>query len=122
MLHATLFLFKSTTFDGTHPAVSISKHYLKGKHYGYQYTEHRFCVSIRQHSALVEGRIGVSGVFIRRNTGGIWHQIRALQGVAASTNNGHKGACLLTSAIYRHHFPRSAAYGVHLANGALLQA
>ena len=46
-LYATLFLFKSAPFDGTHPAVSVSKHYLKGKHYGSQYTEHRFCVKIR---------------------------------------------------------------------------
>jgi hypothetical protein len=59
MLHATLFLFKSTRFDGTQPAVSVNIHYLKGKRYSSWYTGHRFCLSIRQHSALVEGRIGV---------------------------------------------------------------
>ena len=59
MSHVTLFLFKSTTFDGTQPAVSVHIHYLKGKRYSSKYTGHRFCLSIRQHSALVEGRIGV---------------------------------------------------------------
>ncbi len=47
MLHATLFLFKSSICDGTHPSVSVSKYYLKGKHYDYQYTEHRFCLNFR---------------------------------------------------------------------------
>ena len=65
LLHATLFLLKSTTIDWSHPAVSILKHYLKGKRYGSQYTGHRFCLSFRQHSALVEGRIVVTGVFVR---------------------------------------------------------
>jgi len=59
MLHATLFQFKSTTFDGTQPAVSVHIHYLKEKRYSSKYTGHRFCQSIRLHSALVEGRIGV---------------------------------------------------------------
>ena len=69
MLHATLFLFKSTTFDVTHFVVSVHIHYLKAKHYNSQYTGYRFCLSIRQHSAFVEGRIGVTGVFIRQDAG-----------------------------------------------------
>ena len=58
MLHATLFLFKSTTSDGTQPAVSVYIHYLKGKCYSSKYTGHRFCSNIKQYRALVEGRIG----------------------------------------------------------------
>ena len=79
LLHATLFLLKSTTIDVSHPALSIHKHYSKGNRYSSQYTGHRFCLSIRQHSTLVEGRIGVAGVFIRQDTGGIWRQMRAFQ-------------------------------------------
>jgi hypothetical protein len=69
LLHATLFLLKSTGIDGSHPAVSVSKHYLKGKHYGSRYTGHRYCLNIRQHSALAEGMIVVAGVFIRQDAG-----------------------------------------------------
>ena len=60
MLHATLFLFKSTTFHGTHPIVSTHIYYLKVKHYNSQYTGHRFCLNIRQGSGLVNDMIRVS--------------------------------------------------------------
>lgn len=59
MLHATLFLFKSTTFDGSHLDVSVYIHNLKGKHYDLQYAWHRFCPSTRLHIALAKGRIRV---------------------------------------------------------------
>jgi hypothetical protein len=58
LLHATLFLLKFTAINGSHPAVSVHKHYLKRKRYSSQPTGHGFCLSIRQHIALVEGRIG----------------------------------------------------------------
>jgi hypothetical protein len=58
LLHATLFFLKSTTFDDTQPAVSVHIHYLKGKRYSSRYTGHRFCLSIRQHRVIAEGRIG----------------------------------------------------------------
>jgi hypothetical protein len=57
LLHATLSLFKSATFDDTHPVVSVDIHYLKAKHYDSECTGHRLCISIRQHNALVEGRL-----------------------------------------------------------------
>src|SRR5271157_4007065 len=40
MLHATLFLFKSTTFDVTNFVVSGNIHCLKAKHYNSQYAAH----------------------------------------------------------------------------------
>jgi len=79
LLRATLFLLMSITIDGSHPGVSIYKHYLKGRCYGSQYTGHTFCLSIGQHSALIEDRIGVAGAFIRQDTGGIWQQMRVSQ-------------------------------------------
>jgi hypothetical protein len=68
-LHATLFLFKSTTFDVTNFVVSGNIHCLKAKHYNSQYAGTYFAFSIRQHNAFVEGRIGVPEVFIRQDTG-----------------------------------------------------
>jgi len=44
LLRATLFLFKSATFDSTYPIVSVHKHYLKWKHYGSQYAGYLFCL------------------------------------------------------------------------------
>jgi len=38
MLHATLFMFKSTTLDVTHFVVSVQIRNLKAKHYNSQYT------------------------------------------------------------------------------------
>jgi hypothetical protein len=60
MLHATLFLFKPATFDGTHPVVSIHIYCLKTKHYNSRYTGHRFCLNIIPCGALVNDRILVS--------------------------------------------------------------
>ncbi|GEM_PF-2296785 len=79
MLHATLFLFNHTSLYGAQSAVSVHIHYLKWKCYSSKHTGHGFCLSIGQHSTLVEGRIGVSGVFIRQDTGGIWRQMRVSQ-------------------------------------------
>jgi len=84
MLHATLFLFKSTTFDVTHFVVSVHIHCLKAKHYNSQYAGHGFCLSIRQHNGFVEGRIGVpeylSGkIQVERNLLHAWCKIKFIR-------------------------------------------
>jgi len=53
------------TFDSTQPEVSVHIDYLKEKHYGSQYTRHRFCLSVKQYSLcsmrLLDGLHATSG-------------------------------------------------------------
>src|SRR5271157_2557770 len=51
LFHATLFLFKSTTIDRSHPSVSVYINWSKEKLDPSQSVGHRICSKIVQHSS-----------------------------------------------------------------------
>ena len=53
LLHATLFLLKSTIIDGFHPCVSVSIYWSKEKLDASQSVGHRICSKLMQHSSLL---------------------------------------------------------------------